>query len=229
MAVKRAYRSEIRTTQARATRDGITAAARLLFASRGYAATSIEMIAKKAGVAVQTVYAVFGNKRAVLESLLDTLDEQAGLEELGQSLANATPAQQAAAVARFLMQLFSRGADVIAAGRSAGAGDPALQALARKGMARHRQGVARVVQGWERAGALRANLSVPDAVAILSAITSYEVFQHLRSAKWTLAHYQQWLGATIVTLVLEEDAREPQARHRRECAAATPGRAIGRT
>jgi AcrR family transcriptional regulator len=207
VAVKRTYRSEIRTTKARATRDGITVAARRLFASHGYAATSIEMIANEAGVAVQTIYAVFGNKRAVLESLLNALDDQAGLEDLGRSLANATPTQQAAAVARFLVRLFSRGADVIAAGRSAGAGDPAFRALARKGIARHHHGMTRVVQGWERAGALRASLTVADAVAILNAITSYEVFQHLRSAQWTLAHYEQWLGATIVMLVLKNDAR----------------------
>ncbi|MEO7273452.1 MAG: helix-turn-helix domain-containing protein, partial [Vicinamibacterales bacterium] len=203
MAVKRTYQSEIRTTRARATRDGITVAARRLFASRGYAATSIAMIAKEAGVAVQTVYAVFGNKRAVLESLLDTLDDQAGLEELGRSLAQATPPQQAAAVARFLMRLFSRGADVIAAGRSAGTGDPALRALARKGIARHHQGMTRLVQAWERVGALRAPLTAADAVAILNAITSYEVFQELRSARWTLTHYEEWLGATIAMLVLE--------------------------
>jgi hypothetical protein len=104
------------------------------------------------------------------------------------------------------MRLFSRGADVIAAGRSAGAGDPALRELARKGIARHHQGMTRVVQGWERASALRANLTAADAVAILDAITSYEVFQHLRSAQWTLAHYEQWLGATIATLVLDKDA-----------------------
>ncbi|MEP6916559.1 MAG: hypothetical protein ABJC89_12975, partial [Acidobacteriota bacterium] len=96
--------------------------------------------------------------------------------------------------------------DIIAAGRSAGAGDPALRALARKGIARHRQGMTRVVQGWERAGALRANLTAADAAAILTAITSYELFQHLRSARWTLSHYEQWLGATIVALVLGKDA-----------------------
>ena len=202
MTVKRRYRSEVRAVRATATRDAITAAARRLFASRGYAATSIETIAKEAGVAVQTVYAVFGSKRTLLESLLDALDDQAGLEALGKALANARPVEQASAVARFLTRLFTRGADVIAAARGAGAGDPALQALTRKGLARHHQGMTRLAQGWARAGALRPDLSARDATAILEAITSYEVFHHLRAAGWTLKHYEQWLGATIAALVL---------------------------
>jgi AcrR family transcriptional regulator len=203
VTVKRRYRSEVRSVRALATRDAITAAARRLFASRGYAATSIETIAKEAGVAVQTVYAIFGSKRAVLESLLDALDDQAGLDELGRALANSPPLDQAAAVARFLTRLFTRGADIIAAARAAGAGDPALRALARKGLARHHQGMTRIAQGWARAGVLRPDLSARDATAILEAITSYEVFHHLRAAGWTLKHYQHWLGATIATLALE--------------------------
>jgi AcrR family transcriptional regulator len=175
---------------------------RLEYATRGYAATSIEMIADTAGVAVQTVYAVFGSKRSVLESLLDTLEDQAGLESLECALADPRPARQAAAVARFLTRLFTRGADVIAAARAAGAADPALRALAAKGEGRHRRGMKRVVHGWARLDALRPQLPVNDAADILNAITSYEVFQHLRGAGWTLKHYETWLGATIVTLIL---------------------------
>lgn len=46
------------------------AAAESLFVADGYAATTIAAIAEKADVAVQTVYAVFGNKRAILAELL---------------------------------------------------------------------------------------------------------------------------------------------------------------
>lgn len=204
MAVKRRYRSGVRATRARATRDRISAAARRLFSTRGYAATSIETIAEQAGVAVQTVYKIFGSKRMVLESLLDALDDQAGLEHLERALRDRRPSHQAAAVARFLTRLFTRGADVIAAARAAGAGDPALRVLARKGVARHRQGMRRLAQGWAHARALAPALSADDAAAILMAITSYEVFQHLRAARWTLAHYERWLGTTIATLVLQE-------------------------
>ncbi len=154
-------------------------------------------------MAVQTVYAAFRSKRAVLESLLDSLDDEAGLEELGRALSTRGPREQAEAVARFLTRLFTRGADIIGAARSAGS-DPALRTLARKGVARHRDGMKRVAAGWARAGALRTHMTEADAVAILIAITSYEVFQHLRSSGWTLKRYQQWLAVAIGALVLDD-------------------------
>jgi len=46
-------------------------AGRSLFLSRGYGGTTIEAIAGEAGVAVQTVYAVFGSKPHILSSVLD--------------------------------------------------------------------------------------------------------------------------------------------------------------
>jgi AcrR family transcriptional regulator len=52
-------------------RRKILTAARTLFTTTGYASTTIKAIAAEAGVAVQTVYFVFGNKRSVLAALLD--------------------------------------------------------------------------------------------------------------------------------------------------------------
>lgn len=60
-----------RTEKARETRRKILAAARELFVERGYGATSLQDVADRAGVAVQTIYFVFGNKRSVLKELAD--------------------------------------------------------------------------------------------------------------------------------------------------------------
>lgn len=70
--VKRTYRSRRRRDQARTTRRAIVAAAGRLFVDAGYGATTQQQIADEAGVAVQTIYATFGTKRAILEQLLDT-------------------------------------------------------------------------------------------------------------------------------------------------------------
>ena len=59
-----------RELKARATRHRILDAAEVLFIRDGYAATAIAAIAAAADVAVQTVYAVFGTKRAILAGLL---------------------------------------------------------------------------------------------------------------------------------------------------------------
>jgi len=39
--------------------------------SGGYVAVTIDAVAEKAGVAADTVYAIFGNKRGVLSALVD--------------------------------------------------------------------------------------------------------------------------------------------------------------
>src|SRR5687767_11182338 len=67
----RQYTSERRSEQARETRRRILDAARELFLEQGYGATTISAIASRAGVAVQTVYAVFGSKRQLLSDLVD--------------------------------------------------------------------------------------------------------------------------------------------------------------
>ncbi|GAA4902811.1 TetR family transcriptional regulator [Stackebrandtia albiflava] len=60
-----------RAQKARETRARILAAARDLFVSEGYGTTSLQEVADRAGVAVQTIYFGFGNKRTVLKELVD--------------------------------------------------------------------------------------------------------------------------------------------------------------
>ncbi len=66
---KRSYSSAVREENAAQTRVRILEAAGDLFALNGYARTTIREIADWANVAVDTVYAVFGNKARVLTAL----------------------------------------------------------------------------------------------------------------------------------------------------------------
>ena len=61
----------VRGTRTRITRRKIVSAAAELFVADGYHATTLEQIATRAGVAVQTVYFHFGNKRSVLKEAVD--------------------------------------------------------------------------------------------------------------------------------------------------------------
>ncbi|GIJ72244.1 TetR/AcrR family transcriptional regulator [Virgisporangium ochraceum] len=61
-----------RAERARATRRRIVAAAAELFVTRGYGATLLDDVAERAGVAVQTVYFHFTNKRTLLKHVMDT-------------------------------------------------------------------------------------------------------------------------------------------------------------
>lgn len=55
----------------RRTRRRIIAAAAELFLDQGYGATTLDQVAGRAGVAVQTVYFHFGNKATLLKEALD--------------------------------------------------------------------------------------------------------------------------------------------------------------
>src|SRR5512141_3370409 len=62
-------RPTLREERAAVTRRRILDAARRRFFEDGYAATTLKAVAAEAGVAVQTVYAVFGSKAAILDEL----------------------------------------------------------------------------------------------------------------------------------------------------------------
>jgi AcrR family transcriptional regulator len=65
-AVKRQYNSTRRQEQASENRVRILREAHDLFVAKGYGRTTIAQIAQRAGVAVETVYAAFGNKANLL-------------------------------------------------------------------------------------------------------------------------------------------------------------------
>jgi len=68
---KRPYTSRRRKEQATETHLHILEAARRLFADRGYTGTTVEGIAREAGVSTETVYSIFGTKRNVLYRLVE--------------------------------------------------------------------------------------------------------------------------------------------------------------
>src|SRR6516164_1802755 len=68
---KRPYHSRVHQRQAEDTQRRIIAAVRSLFASHGYAATTLEAIAELADVSPKTLGAVFGSKRALLAEVIN--------------------------------------------------------------------------------------------------------------------------------------------------------------
>ncbi|MCW2915724.1 MAG: transcriptional regulator, TetR family [Actinomycetia bacterium] len=65
-------RPDKRAERSRRTREKVVEAARELFVAQGYGATSLQEVADRAGVAVQTIYFVFRNKRTLFKEVVDT-------------------------------------------------------------------------------------------------------------------------------------------------------------
>src|ERR1700720_2057224 len=79
---RRTYNAAFRQQQARATRRRILDAARRLFsAGGGYTGTTMREVAAEAGVAVQTVHAVFGTKLSLAQGIVE-----AALEDVNQEM-----------------------------------------------------------------------------------------------------------------------------------------------
>src|SRR5882672_6601793 len=118
----------IRRRQTELTRQTIRTAARRLFAERGFAGTSVRLLAAEAGVAVRTVYLAFGSKQGILLDLIAVMGAEAGvLEEAHHFGAEVTdPRRMIAAMSRIYRNLYESGGDIIEMLR-AGAAEPELR------------------------------------------------------------------------------------------------------
>src|SRR3954454_842790 len=132
----RSYHAPQRAEQAAQTRRAILAAARELFTSRGYAATTVAQIAALAGVNVDTLYAAVGRKSVLLREVLETAisgQDQAvpaAQRDYVQAIqAASTAAGKIDVYAAALASILPRTAPIFSAIRDAGATDPTCAAL----------------------------------------------------------------------------------------------------
>jgi AcrR family transcriptional regulator len=200
----RTIKSSYRKLQAQATRDRIATAARTLFARQGYVLTTIEAIAREAGVAVPTVYASFGSKRAILLELLEAMEAEGGVQLLQQRINAAPhdPVRQIHEWVSFSRRFFERGIDVLQIARAAGTADPDIRALERQGDQRRRQGARARVRQWAQLGALRAGLGEKEAVDLVWALLGPDIFRLLVvECRWSGAGYERWLTGQLAALL----------------------------
>jgi AcrR family transcriptional regulator len=203
--VKRPYHSPKRERQARQTREQIVGAARRLFARDGFAKTTVEAIAREAGVSAQTVYASVGSKRGIVLALLDRMEIEGGNEELRRELAaSKDPRWQLRAIVRFNRRLFERGRDVLDVVMATRA-DADVEAFGRAGEARRREGQARWVRAWAEAGVLRPDLDEGAAADVLWALTGPELYWLFAvNSGWSGSKFEEWLFGTLESQLFGE-------------------------
>ena len=123
----RKYSSPIRERQANQTRTNILDATQRLFLERGYAKTTVEAIAQEAGVAKQTVYAVFRSKNGIVAELLDrAVFTERGFELHDRSLETANIHEALKLTAQLVLQVHESQSPVFDLLRGAGMLDPQL-------------------------------------------------------------------------------------------------------
>lgn len=199
-----------RERKAQATRRAILDAARRLFVGRGYGATTIQAIADEADVAVQTVYAVFGNKRTILSQVLDasiTGDDAPIAVNSRDWMAPVweapTAAERLRAYAGAVRRIMEGAADVFTAVAAAATIDADVVEVAETTEQRRRTGATTVIDSVRKAGPLRAGLTRERAIDILWLLNSPAVYNHLvRDAGWSGGDYQTWLADTMTSQLL---------------------------
>jgi AcrR family transcriptional regulator len=198
-------RPTLRAEQAAVTRRRIADAARLLFVRDGYGATTLQAIADEAGVAVQTVYAVYRSKPGILRELRDSIvflpDAEEAFREAMAAAASGDPGAALDGFARSIRIRWEVGADVVLVSREAGSTDTELRAEGNMPYERRRGGLRALVDAI--GPGLRAGLETDDAVAALDALTLPDAYVELvRGLGWSPDAYEAWLARSLRRLLL---------------------------
>jgi AcrR family transcriptional regulator len=202
---KRPYHSRVRQRQAEETRQRILAAARSLFASRGYAATTLEAIAEIADVSPKTIAAVFGSKHALLAEVINPDAFSTHVWQLIEELrVTEDPSRRLSLVAQITRQAYEPLASSLELLRTAGAVAPELADLAQQVEARRRQNQGRLMASLHEQGMLRPGLSFEEATDVLRALTSYDLYRILVvEQRWEPMRYETWLAQILIQQMLE--------------------------
>jgi TetR/AcrR family transcriptional regulator of autoinduction and epiphytic fitness len=207
---KRAYNSSRRQEQANQTRLQIVEAARSLFIERGYAGATMEAIAQEAGVAVETVYASFGNKRAILSKLIDISivgdDEPVPLLQRQGPLTVLHGTDQRRQIELFvndIYEIMSRMSPIFNIMRVASKTEPDIAEMFQNILNTRFQGMRTFVSALMKNGSLREGLPPDDAAEMVWLLTSGEVYiLFIENRGWTEDKYKQKMVDTIMRLLL---------------------------
>jgi TetR/AcrR family transcriptional regulator, regulator of autoinduction and epiphytic fitness len=212
---RRRYLSPQRHQQAQATRQQIEDAAARLFSRAGYFGTTIEAVANDAGVAVPTVYAVFGNKRAILSALMDKAifgsdppgtptSERSWYRDLASE---PDPARLLAGWGEYLCQVNARVAPVQQIVESAAPSDPAIAALWQRAKEQRLAGQSAVAQLLADRKALRPALTADRAADILYVLSDPRLYSaYVLDRGWSPAEVGEWIGESLCALLLPAGA-----------------------
>ncbi|MEO8572216.1 MAG: TetR/AcrR family transcriptional regulator [Chloroflexota bacterium] len=195
--VKPGQQPTLRAERAAVTHRRIAETARAMFSRQGYGATTLTAIAAEAGVAVQTVYAVFGSKAGILHALIGEVLHQPEADTLYEDAMQASGARQKLELfARSIRRRWEYGHDVVAISGDAASTDPAVRTEVERVLGIRRAGIGRFAATL--APAFAPGVDVDRANAILDALTLPAVYAEFIDVHgWTPDEYKIWLATSL--------------------------------
>jgi AcrR family transcriptional regulator len=190
----------------RLARRSVVDAARSLFVEGGYSATTMAAISAEAGVPEPTVYRLFSSKVGILKTLLDV--SIAGDEEpvavpdrpaVAVLLDDRDPRRVLAGFAAITTRINDRTNDVYHVLSQAAGSDPEATELFRTLRDQRDRGQGRIVRTLHDRRQLHAGLDLHEAIDIVHAVMSPEVYRLLVVDRgWTPERYQRWATDTLI-------------------------------
>jgi len=195
-----------------ATRRAVLEAARRLFVASGYGSTTIQAIADEADVAVQTVYAAFGNKRSILGELVDAAiaGDDAPIavnrREWMRPVWDApTAPERLRAYAAACARINQGAAEVFGVIAAAASTDADVVELAETIERQRRIGAKGVIDSVRAVGRLHPELTVKQATDVLWLLNSPAVYTQLVTrAGWSINQYETWLARAMTSQLLAD-------------------------
>lgn len=207
---RRPYRSRVRKAQAAETREAMLAAANGLFLQKGWVATTIADIAAAAGVSKETVYAVFGNKKALLRELIARAvrgtDHETPLVQQDGIVAIAQETDQARQIELFaagIAKVLARVAPLMDVARAAAETDQAMSELYQELQRGRLNNLEWFAGALARNGALRDDMDSASAGRILWRLASPDLFLLMRRVEGASQEAcVEWLSTSVKLLLL---------------------------
>ena len=188
-----------RQRQAAQTRQEILQAARILFAQRGYRATTVRTIAEAAQVSLQTVYDSVGSKAALVASLNDLVDTEARIPELvAGAVSSGDTGLLLSLAARVTSSILRHSGDIVRLAMSAASDEPELRAAAAEGHRRHRAGAAGMVATLAATGVLSADADLELLADTVATLTDLRVaIIQMDEFGWDIDRVECWMTALV--------------------------------
>jgi AcrR family transcriptional regulator len=186
-----------RQRQALATRQLIVDAACELILAQGYIATTIEAISAKSGVAVSTVYAVFRNKRGILQAIREKWHQESRQRDIyRQAMEQLDPKRRLELAAYATRRQWETSGAMMTIYQAAAAVDPDAAAELSTALKGRRTFITHFI--GDMAEQLRPDITLTRAVAIFYALTQPTIYQELVEGDgWSPEEYEAWLAETL--------------------------------
>jgi AcrR family transcriptional regulator len=212
---RRRYDVSGRQEQARATRRAMLDAAVELLVERGYAHTTLAMVAERAGAGAPTAYKAFGNKPAMVKAAFDYAaagdDDPTPIHQRERATlikAEPDPVRKLEIYTDGLLGTLTRSARLQLIARAGAEIDPDMKVIWEQITSRRLFGMGIIAANLSEGRHLRAGVSEQEARDVLWAYTSPELYQLMVLKRgWSGSRYRDWVFRALIHSLLSVSGR----------------------